>query len=292
MSSPFVRRRQSLAREIIALCKAAGMTTVQLGAAIGVSRQRISRILNGHSVSTPEETAGMLAALDATEETTARVIRIAEEARAPAWWASIAQQMGTSQALYAEIESGARRIQEYQMVFIPGLLQTREFAEVRTLSDRADWSTGFDPQVAVRARLRRQEELRLPCGPEYEVVIDAMATCRLPAPAAVMLGQLLHLAEVGRTPNAISIRVLPLDARLAGHVVPKSAFGIYSYPDDPPLVAVDTVTEDLLYTDGAKLKHYENLYQVLREASLSPAESVEFFLTAADDLARQIGRTP
>jgi hypothetical protein len=65
--------------------------------------------------------------------------------------------------------------------------------------------------------------------------------------------------------------------------VPQSAFSIYAYPDpgDPTVVAVDTVTSDLIVTDEAQVSRYEQLYDRLRDAALSPAASADFLLKAA-----------
>jgi Domain of unknown function (DUF5753) len=55
---------------------------------------------------------------------------ITREAGEKGWWEST-RGIGEQQALYANLEAGAVRIREYQQTFIPGLLQTPEFASAQ-----------------------------------------------------------------------------------------------------------------------------------------------------------------
>src|SRR2546430_16352897 len=97
---------------------------------------------------------------------------------------------------------------------------------------------------AVEARAARQAVLHRPAPPRYEAVIDELAIRRLAAPPDIVRAQLDHLAFLGHEHPHISIRVLPITGRIADHLVPRSAFSIYRYPDsdDPTIVAVDTIT--------------------------------------------------
>jgi hypothetical protein len=47
---------------------------------------------------------------------------------------------------------------------------------------------------------------------------------------------------------------------------------------------VDTVTSDRVLTDGTQVSRYERLYDRLRDAALSPADSADFLLKAASQL--------
>ena len=79
-----------------------------------------------------------------------------------------------------------------------------------------------------------------------------------------------------------ALRVLPVGARIEGDAVPRSAFCVYQYldPADPVVVAVDTLTTDLILVDPEEVGHHLALYQRLREASLSPTDSIQFLKSA------------
>ncbi|AEV84385.1 helix-turn-helix domain-containing protein [Actinoplanes sp. SE50] len=111
---------------------------------------------------------------------------IAREAGERGWSESWANKMGSRQALYANLEAGAATIREYQMTFLPSLLQTPAFSEQRAQLDTADWSSRFSPARAVEARERRQRMLRRLDGPRYEVVIDQLAIRRPAATTDVL----------------------------------------------------------------------------------------------------------
>lgn len=290
MVSPYVRRRR-LAMEILRLRDEYGYSADRLASAVGVKRQTISRIENGHVRPDPDLIMRILAVFNVGEKRWAQIMTIAREAQERGWWERYADQMGPRQALSASLESGAHRISEYQMTLLPGLLQTPAFSQSRVHADPSAHSEGFDSARALEARITRQRLLERPGGPVYEVVIDELAIRRFAAPAHVVVGQLRHLADLPRTQERLTIRVLPIAAPIAGHAVPRSAFSIYRYPDsaDPIVVSVDTITSDLVLTDAVEVGHYLTLYDRLRAAALTPEQTLDFLAAVAEELPEHQG---
>jgi len=286
MISPYVRRRR-LADELVRLRETRGYSADRLAKEIGVARQRISRLENGHVRPDLNETMKILDALGVDGEQWTQLVTIAREAQERGWWESFAQQMGPRQALYANLEAGARAIREYQLTFLPGLLQTPDFTAARAEIDKADWAENFDPARSVEARAGRQRMLRRPGGPTYEVVIDESAVRRLAVPPHITADQLRHLAKVTAAEEKLTVRVLPLDAAIAGHSVPKSAFSIYQYPDagDPVVVAVETVTSVLVLAEPDEVSHYLTLYDCFKDAALSPQDTADLLTKAAEAMS-------
>jgi hypothetical protein len=128
--------------------------------------------------------------------------------------------------------------------------------------------------------------LRRPGGPTYEVIIDEVAISRLAAPPEVVKKQLYYLATTVNGEPKVTVRVLPVHARIADYAVPRCTFSTYTYPDpgDPAVVAVDTVTSDLILTEAADVQSYQQLYQRLRDAALPPDESLDLLTKVAADL--------
>jgi transcriptional regulator with XRE-family HTH domain len=284
--SPLVRR-QRLATELIRLRDEHAYSSARLAAEIGVSRQRISELENGNVVPNLDLLAKILQRFNVSELRRQQIMSIAGEARERGWWAPYAEEMGTRQALYANLEAGASEIREYQMVYLPGLLQIPSYTEARVLTDRPEGAT-YSHARALEARAGRQLVLERPGGPSYEVIIDELAIRRFAAPAPVIADQLDHLVYVGHERQNIAIRVLPLAAKIRQHAVPRSAFFTYRYPDphDPVVVAVDTVTDDLVLTDDPGVRRYSELYGKLRDASLSAADSLDFLAATAEEIRR------
>jgi transcriptional regulator with XRE-family HTH domain len=283
MISPYVRRLR-LGAELRSMRVAAKLTHEQVGRKIGVSRAQVSRLENGHSVD-QGDVMKILDALGVDGDRWTQVMTIAREAGEKGWWEST-RGMGERQALYANLEAGARQIREYQQTLIPGLLQTTDFARARTAATPALEPLDGTVDGVLEGRDLRQRVLLRPGAPGYEVIIDELAVRRLAGPPGVVKKQFLHLATAGNGRPAIGLRVLPIDARIAGYAVPRCTFSIYDYPDpgDPTVVAVDTVTSDLILTDPDQTAPYDQLYHRLADAALTPEDSLDLLTQAATTL--------
>jgi transcriptional regulator with XRE-family HTH domain len=283
MISPRVRRLR-LAAELVQLREDHGYSAARLATAIGVARQRISRLENGHIAPDLDEIMRMLQVFEVDAVRREQLMTIAREAQERGWWAKYADQMGPRQALYADLEAGACDIREYQMVFLPGLLQIRSYTEARARMDRSS-AVHFDLERALEARAARQRMVERTGGPCYSVVIDELAIRRSAVPAHILRAQLDHMVEAGHDRPSLTIRVLPLTAAIRDHAVPRSAFFTYRYPDpaDPVIVAVDTVTDDLVLTRTTDVSRYLELYRKLEEAALTPIDSLDFLAAVAEE---------
>ena len=131
--------------------------------------------------------------------------------------------------------------------------------------------------------------LRRPGGPTLEVIVDEVVIRRLAAPPDVVKKQLYHLATAVNADPKVTLRVLPVHALIKDFTVPRCAFTIYTYPDpgDPDVVAIDTVTSDLILTEPDQVTPYDRLYERLRDAALPPADSLDLLTKAAAELPDQ-----
>lgn len=283
MISPYVKRLR-LAMELRQLRAEADLTQAQLAKMIGKGRMDLSRLESGHT-SDQADVLSILAELHIEGERWTQIATIAREASQQGWWANV-KNIGERQALIADLEAGAARIRTYEQTFPPGLLQIPEFVHALTSAETPLPVPGTVEGI-LAGRVGRQRMLNRPGGPALEVIIDEAAILRLAAPPAVVKKQLYSLAEtISETKQNVILRVLPVRARIKGYTVPQGAFTVYDYPDagDPQIVAVDTVTSDLMLTDETQVKPYEKLYESLSEAVLPPEESAELLTSSADEL--------
>jgi transcriptional regulator with XRE-family HTH domain len=290
MISPYVRRRR-LATELIRLREEHGYSTQRLATAVGIPRQRISQLQNGRVRPNDDEIMRILNVLKVGDRRWEQITTIAREAAERGWWEKFRDEMGPSQALYADLEAGARSIAEYQTL-LPGLLQIPAFTEVRMRVNRGPRPEDFKPTRALEARRIRQRILHRDGGPSYEVIIDELAVRRHAAPPDVVRAQLEHLVQIGRDrKKRITIRVLPISVTVPGYVVPGSPFFTYQYPDpgDPVVVAVEMARRDLVLTDPAETNGYLDLYRRLQQAALTHDESLDFLATVAKELPASTG---
>jgi transcriptional regulator with XRE-family HTH domain len=283
MISPYVRRLR-LGAEIRSMRAAAGLTAAQLGKRIGRSRADISRLENGHVI----DQADVMRILDELGVDGVRwtqIMTIAREASEEGWWKS-QRTMGDRQALYANLEAGALSIRLYEQTFVPGLLQIPEFVRARIAAGVTLEPVSGTADGVLAGRSGRQRMLRRPGGPTLEVIVDEVAVRRLAAPADVVKKQLHHLATTVNSDPKVTLRVLPVEARIEDFTVPRCTFSIYTYPDpgDPDVVTVDTVTSDLILAEPSQVAPYDKLYERLRAAALSPADSLDLLTKAAAEL--------
>jgi transcriptional regulator with XRE-family HTH domain len=284
MISPYVRRLR-LAGEIRALRAEAGLTADQLGRRIGRSRADISRLENGHVVD-QADVISILDALAVGGDRWTQIVTIAREASEDGWWKS-QRAMGDRQALYANLEAGATSIVTYEQTFLPGLLQIPEFVRARVNADAIlEPATTSTVEAVLAGNAGRQRMFRRPGGPTLDVIVDEMAVRRLTAPHEIVKKQLYHLASAVNGDPKVTLRVLPVDARIENFTVPRCTFWIFTYPDpgDPAVVVIDTVTSDLILTEPAQVAPYDQLFQRLRAAALPPADSLDLLTKAATEL--------
>ncbi len=283
MISPHVRKLR-LAAEIRRLRAESGLTADQLAKRIGRSRADISRLENGH-VADQSDVIKILDALGVDGDRWTEVVTIAREAGEKGWWESD-KAMGDRQALIANLEAGAATIRQYEQTFVPGLLQIPEFVRARAGVMPLEPMAGTIEGI-LAGRAGRQRMLRRPGGPTLEVIMDEVAVYRAAAPADVVKKQLYHLATVVNAEPKITLRVLPVQARIKDYTVPRCTFTIYTYPDpgDPQVVAIDTVTSDLILTEPNQVTPYDRLYERLRDAALPPEASLDLLTKAASSLS-------
>lgn len=177
----------------------------------------------------------------------------------------------------ASCEATAAMIREFHLSSLPDLLQTPEFARIRIDAERHTYSPWTDPDAWLAALVKRQFVFRRSTGPRYEVILDELALRRGGAPHEVLKAQLYHLAAVASADPRITLRILPIDARIEGYLVPRAAFSIYTFSDSnrPGVVVVDVPSSDLLMDSSASVSYYEEFYDRLRSASLTRSDSLE-----------------
>jgi transcriptional regulator with XRE-family HTH domain len=284
MNSPYVRRIR-LGREQRALRAERNMTQARVARLIGGSRTDISRLENGQAADIAD-VLNILDALSVEGDRWTSLVAIARDAIEPGWWESV-KHIGERQALSANLESGAVTIRKYEQNYLPGLLQLPDYVRslhfaVATLGPSSGPVEGF-----LAGRMGRQRNLRRPGGPSLEVMVDEVAILRRAAPASVTKPQLQHLAQVARgaQPN-VTLRVLLAEAQVRDYAIPRTPFSLYTYPDpgDPTVVAIDTVTSDVILADETEVAPYEWLYERIREAALSCEESAKLLSEAAEAL--------
>ncbi len=283
--SPIVRRRR-FGAELHALREQARLTAVELGAKLGWSESKVSRLENARVRPNVGDVMDLLDVLGVTDATKReQLIALARDAATTrGWWSAYDGDIDKRQIMSAELENGAVQIREFQPMLVPGLLQCREYAYARFASRSMLGLPLINVDAAVDARLARQDILTRDAPLEYQALLDEALLVRRCGPPGARRAQLAHLVKLAELP-AVTLRVLPYDAEIEGHYIPPCGFALFRFADpvDPELITLETETSDLHLGDEEDLDRYKASYDQMWQAAFSPEDSVSLLTAARDD---------
>ncbi|MGH3451515.1 MAG: helix-turn-helix domain-containing protein, partial [Haloechinothrix sp.] len=191
--------------ELRELRKPSGLTIIDLGRQVGLSKSTIARIETGERLPDDTEIALILGALGVTGSRRDTLITMAHEAQKPNWLATGVAGLPEQLTTLVDYELTAIAITEVSLTVIPGLLQSRDYS--RVIYDAAGVPLG---EIETRAAIRigRQEILTRDNPAQFCAVVDEAALRRPIGGPQVAAAQLRHLLRMGERPN-ITVQVLP-----------------------------------------------------------------------------------
>jgi len=202
-------------------------------------------------------------------------LTLACESRERGWWQQYGDAVPSWFAPYLGLEAAASLIRTFDLQFINGLFQTKEYARaVAVIGQRGIPSSEIDRRVDVR--IKRQELLTADRAPRVWSVIDEAALRRAVGGSDVMRGQLGHLAEMARLPN-VTLQVVPFC--IGGHDAAGGSFTVlrFAEPDVPDVVYIEQLTGAMYLEKRSDVDHYLDVSNRLGATALSPAASMRFF---------------
>jgi transcriptional regulator with XRE-family HTH domain len=233
-----------------------GLTRAEAGEPIRASESKMSRLELGRVGFKERDVEDLLSlyGVDDEQERATLMARV-REANAPGWWRPYSDVTPNWFQRYLGLEATAELIRTYEVQFVPGLLQTEEYARavVRLGHDSAQ---GDEVERRVRLRMERQQVLSRPDPPKLWAVVDEAALRRPVGGFRVMRDQLEALVGiVTKVPN-VRLQVIPLAA--GGHAAAGGSFTILRFPqqDLPDLVYIEQLTSALYLEKREDVEHY------------------------------------
>jgi hypothetical protein len=167
-------------------------------------------------------------------------------------------------------------IRNFESVFVPGLLQTPEYARYRLAEGLEGIGAADDVDEAVAARMQRQQVLYRP-GRRFQFVItEAVLRYRL-CPPEVLAGQLDRLVALS-TLTTIRFGVIPFERTLP--VAPVHGFHVY----DDRVVQVEHLTAELKLTQPSEIAAYVTFFDRLANVACYGADARAVIVRALADL--------
>ncbi|MGF1595429.1 MAG: helix-turn-helix domain-containing protein [Acidimicrobiales bacterium] len=262
-----------------------GMSADDVSQALGFTRNYWSQVENERTTLAEDK---LTLAMDVLQFDDYEKAELAElrETRERAWWDDPALQLDADAKHLIGLEHGARALRTADTSFVPGLLQTKDYAEAVIKSDPV--FRAIDTSRQVRTRLARQE--RLTSEPRLNltaIVSEAVIRQQIGGPE-VLRRQLDHLASlIVDLDETLDVRVLPF-ATNPGPLIGSSTlvFMDFASPSLPTVAWQEAIRPLGIIDDETQLTWLEVCYNRGLERCLSRADSLEAIRQASRRLSR------
>lgn len=261
-------RHLRLAAELRRLREAAGLSATEAAALLGVNRVQMSHIESGLTGVSEQRLRRLASHYACTDGDFVNGLVAMAVDRTRGWWEEYRGLLPSSFLDIAELEHHATYRRDVEFLFIPGLLQTPDYAR-SAFSSRVPELPQTELELRVQHRLERQR-LTVP----YEVVLHEAALRIRLGDRAASRHQLAHVLERSEADH-ITVQVIPFDLdgfggtwstlMLAGGAVPRLDTAVRDAPHGTAFVDSE-----------AQLHVFRTLFRRMKAASLDPERSRDF----------------
>lgn len=263
-----------LGSQLRRLRKNKGISRHDAGYAIRASHAKISRMELGQ-VSFKRRDVDDLLQLYGVDDPEQReaLLGLVSSANAQGWWHKYGDVLPQWFGVYVGLEEATSMIRTFEVQFVPGLLQTQEYARaVINLSG----TTRSDDDITNRVdmRMHRQTRLQEPDAPRLWAVIDEGVLHRPYGDHATMRGQIEHLIEMNRRPN-ITVQIATFD--IGGHPAAGGPFSILRFPTPqlPDVVYLEQLSSALYFDKYEDTHRYAQTMDHLATQAPAPDRTEE-----------------
>lgn len=277
--NPTVRRRR-LGQELRRLRELKGMTAEEVAERLLVSQSKISRLENGRRSISQRDVRDLCGVYEVEDHRVVEsLMQMAKDSRQQGWWHSFGD---IPYSVYIGLETDAASLRIYDPQVVPGLLQTRQYAEA-LITGALPETAPADIEKRVQVRMRRQERISAAENPlRLWTVLDEAALRREVGNRSLMREQLEHLVEQSRLPH-VTVQVIPFE--MGAHPGLNGQYAILEFPDaaDSSVVYIEGVTSDLYLEKANDVQKYSVMYEHLRAQALNVEQSRQFIAKIAKD---------
>ncbi|MGW0315493.1 helix-turn-helix domain-containing protein [Streptomyces flavidovirens] len=276
--SPTARRRR-LAIELKKLREDNNLTCTQVGKELDWSSSKVNRMETGQGRVQPSDVDALCRFYGTSDELRELLKSLAKESKTKGWWHAHGDAVPAWFSVYVGLEQAASALRSYQGEFVPGLLQTPEYAS--ELSRAWVDHTAEEIQRMVDVRMRRQELLTRENAPDIWAVVHQSALMHVIGNRQVMAGQLERMLELAKLRN-VTIQVLPFDA---GAYPTTGPFTVLVFPEqeDPDMVYREGLTDSVYLEHPTDVSLYTKAFDHLMALALSPQRSALLIKRALEE---------
>jgi transcriptional regulator with XRE-family HTH domain len=268
------------------------LTRAQAGYKIRASESKLSRMELGRvgfKLRDVEDLLRLYGVIGTPESE--ELLALVQRANEPGWWESYHDVTPHWFARYLGLEATATLIRSYEAQFVPGLLQTEDYARaVVRLGHGSASADEVERRVGLRLR-RQQAVLHRPDPPTLWAVIDEAALRRPVGGPKVMRDQIEALAELVTKGPHVRLQVIPLDA--GGHAAAGGSFTILRFGRQRPhlkdLVYLEQLTGALYLERREDVEVYFDVVNRLYVEAAPPAQTVRILHRIVHDYSQPSG---
>lgn len=275
--SPTIRQRE-LGMRLREFRTAKGLTVEDVARELLCSPTKISRAETGARRATLRDVRDLCRIYGVDSVTSAELMELAREARKPSWWTRY-DDLRISP--YIGMEQAATAITAFGMYYVPGLLQTEDYARAII--------KGIAPKIEedilgqrVEARMMRQKLLFQPRPPKYRALVDEAVLHRRVGGPAVMRAQLDKVLSLMQEERA-TVQVIPYEVGAYGAIDSNFVYLELGGTVLPDLVFVESLAKELYLERPDELERYREALDYLRDEALNPRDSAMRIKEIRDD---------
>src|SRR6202020_1217862 len=220
--------RMLLGAQLRRLREAASITRDDAGYHIRASGSKISRLELGRVSFKERDVTDLLELYGVSDQTEReKLVQLTREANATPWYQKFQDVVPDWFHVFVGLEEAAQLIRIYEVQFVPGLLQTEEYARAVVTQG----APGLEPEEVdrrVALRLGRQKLLHRDNPPRLWAIVDEAALRRPMGGRDVLAAQIERLMDAVGEPN-ITLQVMPF--KYGGHAAEGGAFTIMRFPE-------------------------------------------------------------
>ena len=190
-----------LGKRLLDLRERAGLSREQAGRILRVTPATIRRMETAEVGLKIPYVQLLLKAYGIAEAESEAFVELAEDANKPGWWQSFHGILPDWFSMYVSLEGAASLIRTYEPHFVPGLLQTEEYALQVLRSGAVGQTRPGEIERHVALRMERQSLLARDDAPRLWAVMDETVFRRPVGTPDVMRGQIDRLLAAAELPH-------------------------------------------------------------------------------------------
>ncbi len=279
--TPTLRLRR-LAAELRRLRSDAGLTREEVTERTRINEATLYRIEAARARPQTRTLMALLELYGVAEADRAELVALSRQSGEQSWLQSFPSELPEAYTTYISFEGEARSLLNYECLFIPGLLQTEDYARA-ALGRGMPNATKDEIGRLVEARMSRQAVLTRDPPLRLWVIVDEAALHRPVGGEEVMTAQLERLSESAELAH-VTLQALPYG--VGGHPGMAGSFAILQFgePTASDVVYIESQAGDLFLESETDLGRFADIFEHLRALALPPEASVSLIQTIAREL--------